>query len=58
MLRVLKQDEKKYLRIPYVLTMHKQLKKEQKDINMETKGDNVQIKKLPNFLEIQSDLTK
>lgn len=58
MLRVLKQDEKKYLRIPYVLTMYKQLKKEQKDINMETKGDNVQIKKLPNFLEIQSDLTK
>lgn len=37
-LRVLKQDEKKYLRMPYVLTMTKQLKKDTKDMNMEIKG--------------------
>jgi hypothetical protein len=48
-LRVLKQDEKKYLRMPYVLTMTKQLKKDTKDMNMEIKGDNVSIKKLPTF---------
>ena len=38
-IRVLKQDEKKYLRLPYVLTMTMQLKKAKDDMNTDEKGN-------------------
>ena len=43
-IRVLKQDEKKYLRLPYVLTMTMQLKKAKDDMNTDEKGNIQELK--------------
>jgi hypothetical protein len=42
-LRVLKQDEKKYLRMPYVLTMTQQMSKQKKNLRVNSKGDQVEM---------------